>query len=70
MAVSAAAEKLQEEPAPRWERQKLEKLAALPLSEVAAENAVLFLPAPDHSLADSMQLLERCGFHYEASIVM
>ncbi len=55
---------------PRWERQKFEKLAALELSAVAAEDAVLFLRAPDRALSEAMKLLERWGFHYEASIVV
>ena len=91
MTVSAAAEKLEQQPAPepaataaaegpirfpilhaepRWERQKIEKLAALAVSEVAAEDAVLFVRTPDHALADAIQLLERWEFHYEASIVV
>lgn len=56
--------------APRWERQKFEKLAACSVSEIAADDAVLLLWTPDHSLAGAAELIKRWGFRYQASIAL
>jgi hypothetical protein len=86
--VSAAVEKLQNEPnpaplgsfgstdtvpilwaEPRWERANREALAALPVQDWAAPDAVLFLWSPDHALPVALDLLGRWGFRLEATVV-
>ncbi len=53
----------------RYETMSLEEIKALPVEEVAADNAHLYLWVPNALLLSGLEVMEAWGFHYVTNIV-
>lgn len=53
----------------RYPTMSLEEIFALPVSNVAADSAILFLWAPNPKLAEALQVIDAWGFYYRTNLV-
>jgi N6-adenosine-specific RNA methylase IME4 len=53
----------------RYETMKLEEIAALPVPEISANTAHLYLWVPNAMLPDGLAVMKAWGFHYKSNIV-
>jgi N6-adenosine-specific RNA methylase IME4 len=53
----------------RYETMKLDDIKSLPVDEIAAETAHLYLWCPNALLPDGLAVMQACGFNYKSNIV-
>ena len=54
---------------PRYSTLSTAEISALPVSQLAAETAHLYLWVPNALLPDALQVMQAWGFHYKANLV-